>query len=154
MNTTHHFVRTVLVEQATKVAENVRDYIGRWKMTNEYIMAFSRIDDWIYDNRINDNYKEVDAEMDIVKKACIKADKYRWHDLRKNPKDLPRQNVQVLCAWQGGTRLWTDTFFYHTEPRKHFRRGDTQVSIVGTEKFSEEGQIVKWKYIDLEEVEE
>ena len=27
--------------------------------------------------------------MDDVKKALEKADKYRWHDLRKNPDDLP-----------------------------------------------------------------
>lgn len=27
--------------------------------------------------------------MDDVKKALEKADKYRWHDLRKNPNDLP-----------------------------------------------------------------
>lgn len=27
--------------------------------------------------------------MDDVKKALKKADKYKWHDLRKNPNDLP-----------------------------------------------------------------
>ena len=25
-------------------------------------------------------------------KALVKADKYRWHDLRKNPDDLPEDN--------------------------------------------------------------
>ena len=30
--------------------------------------------------------------MDDVKKALEKADKYRWHDLRKNPDDLPEDN--------------------------------------------------------------
>ena len=28
----------------------------------------------------------------IVSKALKKADKYRWHDLRKNPDDLPEDN--------------------------------------------------------------
>ena len=45
------------------------------------------VDDNVYDNieRIN----EILELNKIVIKALKKADKYRWHDLRKNPDDLP-----------------------------------------------------------------
>lgn len=37
-----------------------------------------------------------------------RQDKYRWHDLRKNPEDLPKVEKQYLVAWQDGTYdfLW------------------------------------------------
>lgn len=28
----------------------------------------------------------------------LEAEKYRWHDLRKNPKDLPTEDCRVLTA--------------------------------------------------------
>lgn len=33
----------------------------------------------------------------ILNKALEKADKYRWHDLRKNPDDLPPHGMKVEC---------------------------------------------------------
>ena len=63
--------------------------------------------------------------MDDVKKALEKADKYRWHDLRKKPDDLPEADgndesdyVLVMIgtpewnSWEQayyhhGKRLWT-----------------------------------------------
>ena len=41
---------------------------------------------------VYDDIKRVDELLQlnkIVSKALEKADKYRWHDLRKNPDDLP-----------------------------------------------------------------
>ena len=42
-----------------------------------------------------------DCYIKFAIKALEKADKYRWHDLRKNPKDLPRnldKSVMYTCV--------------------------------------------------------
>lgn len=36
-----------------------------------------------------ENYTVLREALDMAIKAFEKADKYRWHDLRKNPDDLP-----------------------------------------------------------------
>ena len=44
------------------------------------------------DDDVYDNIERIDEILElnkIVIKALEKADKYRWHDLRKNPDDLP-----------------------------------------------------------------
>ena len=48
------------------------------------------VGEYVYDNtsKVNELF-ELDK---IVSKAFKKADKYRWHDLRKNPDDLPEYN--------------------------------------------------------------
>lgn len=44
--------------------------------------------------------------------ALKKAEKHRWHDLRKDPKDLPKSEAEVSvmakmkCAWDGKFRLF------------------------------------------------
>lgn len=47
----------------------------------------AEVDENVYDstNKVN----ELLQLNKIVSKALEKADKYRWHDLRKNPDDLP-----------------------------------------------------------------
>ena len=58
--------------------------------------------------------------MDDVKKALEKADKYRWHDLRKNPDDLPEaigggdesEYVLVMIGtpeWNS----WEQAYYHH-----------------------------------------
>ena len=49
-----------------------------------------------YDAEIDEDVYDSTSKVDeilqlnkIVKKALEKVDKYRWHDLRKNPDDLP-----------------------------------------------------------------
>ena len=59
--------------------------------------------------------------MDDVKKALEKADKYRWHDLRKNPDDLPEADgnsesdyVLVLIGtpeWNS----WEQAYYHHSK---------------------------------------
>ena len=81
--------------------------MGVMKMTNEeaikkfkaIIMAEidrlphhydAEVDDVVYDD-----ISKVDEILQfnkIVSKALKKANKYRWHDLRKNPDDLPEDN--------------------------------------------------------------
>ena len=73
------------------------------------------------DYYVYDDTSKVDELLQlnkIVSKALEKADKYRWHDLRKNPDDLPKDNgygesdyVLVMI----GTPEWNDweQAYYH-----------------------------------------
>ena len=71
---------------------------------------------------VYDNTSKVDELLQlnkIVSKALEKADKYRWHDLRKNPDDLPEaigggyESDYVLVMI--GTPEWNDweQAYYH-----------------------------------------
>ena len=85
-----------------------------------------------YDAEVDDDVYDDISKIDeilklnkIVIKALEKADKYRWHDLRKNPDDLPEADgndesdyVLVMIgtpewnSWEQayyhhGKRLWT-----------------------------------------------
>ena len=79
-------------------------WIGVMKMTNEEAIKIfksiiiAEIDRLPYhydeevDDDVYDNIERIDEILElnkIVIKALEKADKYRWHDLRKNPDDLP-----------------------------------------------------------------
>ena len=78
--------------------------MGVMKMTNEEAIKIfksiiiAEIDrlPYYYDEEVDDdvydNIERIDEILElnkIVIKALEKADKYRWHDLRKNPDDLP-----------------------------------------------------------------
>ena len=78
--------------------------MGVMKMTNEEAIKIfksiiiAEIDRLPYhydeevDDDVYDNIERIDEILElnkIVIKALEKADKYRWHDLRKNPDDLP-----------------------------------------------------------------
>lgn len=83
----------------------------------------AEVDDDVYDN--TDRIDEILKLNKIVIKALEKADKYIWHDLRKNPDDLPEADgnsesdyVLVMIgtpewnSWEQayyhhGKRLWT-----------------------------------------------
>ena len=83
----------------------------------------AEVDDDVYDDISKVN--EILKLNKIVSKALEKADKYRWHDLRKNPDDLPEADgnsesdyVLVMIgtpewnSWEQayyhhGKRLWT-----------------------------------------------
>ena len=57
--------------------------------------------------------------MDDVKKALEKADKYRWHDLRKNPDDLPEADgnseSEYVLAMIGTPEWnsWEQAYYHH-----------------------------------------
>lgn len=47
-----------------------------------------------------DRYTEADDKpFDDLIKLCKRAERYRWHDLRKNPEDLPEKYKSVLVAF-------------------------------------------------------
>lgn len=128
------------------------------RMAVKHIMAFSRIDDWMFDKSINDNYKEVDTEMDIVKEACIKADKYQWHDLRKNPADLPTVNGKYRVVYADDTyedmlECYTAYFniefqhFGYYEQMEHNELDGSPIEFWF--EWDNENIVIAWKYIDL-----
>lgn len=49
--------------------------------------------------------------LDVVSYLFEEQNKYRWHDLRKNPDDLPEDNKQVLVSIKDGCihRTWHDS---------------------------------------------
>ena len=58
----------------------------------------------------------------IVSKALEKADKYRWHDLRKNPDDLPEADEYGCSEYvlaMIGTPEWNswEQAYYHHDKR-------------------------------------
>ena len=75
------------------------------------------------DYYVYDDTSKVDELLQlnkIVSKALKKADKYRWHDLRKNPDDLPEaigdgyesDYVLVMIGtpeWNG----WEQAYYHH-----------------------------------------
>lgn len=42
-------------------------------------------------------FMSIDGWKDEICKLLEHQEKYRWHDLRKNPDDLPNCNSQCLC---------------------------------------------------------
>lgn len=72
--------------------------------------------------------------ISIVKEAVEKQNKYRWHDLRKNPQDLPTSNMNVYIAykWQESGKI-----SYYLE------------SFVEGEFLSpSDAEVIAWKYIE------
>ncbi len=77
----------------------------------------AEIDEDVYDN--TDRIDEILKLNKIVIKALEKADKYRWHDLRKNPDDLPEaiggSYVSEYVLVMIGTPEWNswEQAYYH-----------------------------------------
>ena len=77
----------------------------------------AEVDYYVYDD--TSRVDEILQLNKIVSKALKKADKYRWHDLRKNPDDLPEADgnsesdyVLVLIGtpeWNS----WEQAYYHH-----------------------------------------
>lgn len=65
-------------------------------MTNEEAIEVLQKNKPIADTR--ECGKELVEACNVAIEALEKADKYKWHDLRKDPKDLPKSDVRYLCA--------------------------------------------------------
>lgn len=99
--------------------------------------------------------EEVLSDVQTLLELDVDKNDYFWHDIRKNPDDLPKNEELVLCEWVGGSHNWHDVFMFWEKPRNCFTNTHgTYISIVGDEKFSQEGQVVAWKYIEPFEEEE
>lgn len=61
--------------------------------------------------------------LNVVSWLFNKQQKYRWHDLRKNPDDLPEDNKDVLVTIKGGcvNRTWHDSCGWRNATAKKAR---------------------------------
>ena len=87
---------------------------------------------------------------DIAKKALEKADKYRWHDLRKNPDDLPvkAEYVEVITDEHDDTPLsiqYDDAIMQFGERRISLGYVDSVFIEWDAER---RGEIIAWRYIE------
>lgn len=100
-----------------------------------------------------------EAKMREAIDALEKADKYEWHDLRKNPDDLPKTDAyksplrefsnQILVRFKDGTYDVATCYKYISEDKKFFIFGmmDDETDCYGVCDNTGD-DIVKWKYID------
>lgn len=83
-------------------------------------------------NRVNDKLEALyesgklsEDEFDLLTELIEKSEKYKWHDLRKNPDDLPEAEteVDVVCI-RGKKHIRTHGFYedgnVHTEESNWF----------------------------------
>lgn len=61
--------------------------------------------------------------LEELKELRKHKEKYRWHDLRKNPDDLPEDSKDVLVTVKGGcvNRTWHDSFGWRNATAKKAR---------------------------------
>lgn len=101
--------------------------------------------EWIYQNGfVNDfNIDGVEKSLDAIRKgidALDKEEKYKRHDLRKNPNDLPEMYEPVLLEVLrfGAVVAWVGRDYWYIDYDDEFP-------------LCEKGspRAVAWKYIDL-----
>lgn len=69
-----------------------------------------------------ENYTRLREALDMTIEALEKADKYRWHDLRKNPDDLPEADEYGRSEFvfvMTGTPEWysCEWAYYHHDKK-------------------------------------
>lgn len=72
---------------------------------------------------------EVKAAVRIIIDAIEKSEKYRWHDLRKNPDDLPENGCEVIyCMIRYGFEIYGMCEFYDGfNCLKNYRKNELKV---------------------------
>lgn len=97
---------------------------------------------------------DTDEERQLVWDAIEKAERYKWHDLRQNPNDLPDTNMlrQIMFAWHGSNGCeWRDCGWFYTdeqEEKPYFSRCDVHMFVGDGYR-----EVYAWKYIEpIEEV--
>ena len=111
------------------------------------------------DEDVYDDISRVDEILQlnkIVSKALKKADKYRWHDLRKNPDDLPvkAEYVEVITDEHDDIPLsiqYDDAIMQFGERRILLGYVD---SVFIEWEAERRGKIIAWRYIEPFEEEE
>lgn len=85
----------------------------------------------------------------------MNADKYKWHDLRQDPNDLPEENNYILVT--DGNRFYMGQVFRRFAglviKTELYRPHNYEIS---EEEYINNSDIIAWKYEDIEpcEVEE
>lgn len=92
------------------------------------------------------DYVELEA-LKVAKIVLEKADKYRWHDLRKDPEDLPKARERVLfltiqMSDENELRYWSGEYAQNGE----FFNDDYEGYItLGSYPLKD---IIAWRYIE------
>lgn len=105
------------------------------------------------------HYTGVRAVIDIAPTIdAVPIDKYRWHDLRKDPTDLPCDMDNVQICWVGGSNYWYDSMFWDADRGVFSIYGKTEYEvihpIIGDKRYSMYGQAIAWREIEPFEVSE
>lgn len=112
-------------------------------MTNEEAKFVLEKNMSVFDIRLNCAY-------DVAIEALENADKYKWHDLRKNPDDLPKQDGYFLCKVESKNYFSYRTMLYMPCECKSYDMNkwiDRNVYVFNN-------FIIAWQEIELFEVEE
>lgn len=84
-------------------------------------------------------------QYEMLWDAHEKQQKYRWHDLRKNPNDLPEHFKDVICCLQRKDNGIKAYFICWNSPDGF---------LFQNKKFDDQVEIIAWKRIEHFEVEE
>lgn len=57
------------------------------------------------------------AYKTVIEELLDREERYRWHDLRVDPEDLPDDDIRVECRTQTKTGSVNAVFGYHAEGR-------------------------------------
>ena len=109
-----------------------------------------------YDAEVGEDVYDDTSKVDellqlnkIVSKALEKADKYRWHDLRKNPDDLPEDEyVEVMTDEHNDIPFsiqYDDAIMQFGEKRIPLGYVDSIFIEWDAERL---GEIIAWRYIE------
>lgn len=86
-------------------------------------------------------YDAIDKPVNEIKEALEKAEKYKWHDLRKNPDDLPTTHGMklVYIDTHGWGHAYDTDVFVKGEFNMFSRYTDSVLCWREIEAFEEEG---------------
>ena len=105
------------LEEAIKYARKEAE-----EMATKSVELFPSCEGRKYLDCAEEHYQLADW-LEELKELRECKEKYRWHDLRKNPADLPEDNKDVLVTIKGGcvNRTWHDSCGWRNATAKKAR---------------------------------
>ncbi len=105
------------LEEAIKYARKEAE-----EMATKSVELFPSCEGRKYLDCAEEHYQLADW-LEELKELREYKEKYRWHDLRKNPADLPEDNKDVLVTIKGGcvNRTWHDSCGWRNATAKKAR---------------------------------
>lgn len=121
-------------------------------MTYQEAIGYAKTAFMIYLENVDINSVEGRAVLTankIISNSLKNADKYRWHDLREYPEDLPMGKGEYLCAWVIPADIYMTRYdIFHFNCNAFTWYNDE------TDEYIECDVVVAWKYIEPFESEE
>ena len=68
--------------------------------------AINKLYEWVRFHSRNGDYEETTAYFERLRKELKRIERYRWHDLKENPDDLPKEDGFYLVyapSYKGGS---------------------------------------------------